>query len=126
MGKINATKEQVLEWLSLGHFMIDEGEVFSRHGRKLTARLNTRRGMEGGDLRVDLCLGKYRRSINVSHLVWMSHTNRCIPDDFEIHHKDEDISNNDWYNLICVFKEDHPKLHHDMFADESKDQEVPF
>jgi len=126
MAKITATKEEVLVWLREGLFTIEDGEIFSRFGNKLTAHINRRRGMESGDLRVGLNYQGKRRNVNVSHLVWMWNTDRCVPDGFEIHHKDEDSSNNNWYNLICVYYEDHPKLHHEYGGDQSKDEDCPF
>lgn len=114
------SKQQILEWLQDGVFSIEDGEVYSKTGRKLIQRINKRKRCEHGDPRVDLYYGGKRASINVSHLVWMWHTNALIPDGFEIHHRDEDPTNNDFSNLLAVHPMDHNKLHSDA------NEEVPF
>lgn len=105
------SKQEVLDWLQEGAFTISDGEVYTRAGRRLVQRENKRRGCDHGDARVDLKYGGKRRSINVSHLVWMWNTKTVIPDGFEIHHNDEDPTNNNWDNLIAVHSMDHLKLH---------------
>jgi hypothetical protein len=105
------TKHEVLEWLKDGIFSIVDGQVYSSSGRQLVQRINKRRGCQHGDPRVDLKYDGKRRSIHVSHLVWMWGTKSVIPDKFEIHHWDEDPTNNDFSNLIAVHPIDHVKLH---------------
>lgn len=108
---LKVSKQEVLEWLQSGVFYIADGQIYTRAGRQLVQRINKRRGCEHGDPRVDLYYEGMRRSINVSHLVWMWHTNVVIPDGFEIHHQDEDPTNNSFDNLIAVHPVDHAKLH---------------
>ena len=115
-----ATRHDVLQWLKKGDFTVKNQKVYTADGRELTQRVNTRRGMEGGDARVDLWKDGKRRSMHVSHLVWMSETLEVIPDGYEIHHDDEDITNNGWRNLYCLHKLDHYKKHH------STESETPF
>jgi hypothetical protein len=105
------TKQEVLDWLQEGAFTIADGEVYTRAGRQLVQRLNKRKGSERGDARVDLKYGGKRRSINVSHLVWMWGTNSVIPDGYEIHHMDEDPTNNNFDNLVALHPIDHAKMH---------------
>lgn len=113
------TKQEVLGWLQDGTFTIEDGEVYSRTGRKLTQRINKRKRCEHGDPRVDLVFSK-RISLHVSHLIWMWNTNSVFPDGFEIHHRDEDPTNNNFDNLIAVHPLDHGKLHAGVV------EEVPF
>ena len=105
------TKQQVLDWLQKGVFTIADGEVYSLSGRKLVQRINKRKRCEHGDPRVDLYYEGKRTSLNVSHLIWMWYTNTVLPDGFEIHHRDEDPTNNNFSNLIAVHPMDHVKLH---------------
>lgn len=111
----------VLKWLRAGVFQVhirDSGEVqvMKRVNTKptyvvLKQRLNKRKNSDRGDMRVDLCHETLKRSINVSHLVWMSVTGRAIPKGWEIHHIDDDPLNNTWENLVCLFPDDHLKFH---------------
>jgi hypothetical protein len=105
---------RVLELLKTGVFRVVSGEVY-KGDRKLAVRINRRRRMETGDPRVDLCFDGVQSSWHISHLVWMQETGQLIPPEFEIHHRDEDHSNNDFDNLLCVHKLDHAKLHYVPF-----------
>ena len=127
-----ATKEEVLEWLLTERIQVkefDSGEVHiykqSLLNGKITYKLlsqrnNVRKRSDRGDPRVDIRFENKRKSIHVSHLVWMVNTQMCIPKDFEIHHRDENPRHNIFTNLLCVHKLDHLKLH----ADEVDD--IPF
>ena len=121
-----ASKEVVLQWIIDGIFTVCSTGQIHKGNRILTPRVNKRRGMEGGDLRVDLRYKNKRRSVNVSHLVWMDNTHKVIPQDFEIHHRDEDSSNNSWNNLLCVHSLDHQKLHNSESIDAPSCRDVPF
>ena len=114
------TKQEVFDWLQCGVFSIVDGQVYTRSGRRLIQRINKRRRCDHGDPRVDLCHDGRRASVNVSHLVWMWNAKSVLPDRFEIHHRDEDCTNNEFNNLIAVHPVDHAKLH--AFAEEP----VPF
>ena len=50
--------------------------------------------------------------IQISRIVWMVSRNSLIPKDFEVHHLDEDYTNNNHRNLICLHRDDHKYLHH--------------
>jgi len=115
------TKQEVLDWLEDGRFYVgDDGEIYTEAGRKLVQRINKRKRCEHGDPRVDLYYGGKRASVHVSHLIWMWNTGVVIPEGWQVHHKDEDPTNNNWTNLIAVHPIDHEKLHA-----EAK-EEVPF
>lgn len=110
-----ATREEVLNWLEKELFTVttdDNGTTKVYKGdRELTQRINSRNRMEGGDPRVDLYVAGLTKAVNVSHLVWMVHYNQVIPAGFEVHHVDEEPTNNRIDNLVCVFGNDHHKLH---------------
>lgn len=118
-----ATPDEVLQWIQDGVFQIECGSII-KNGRELAQRINKRNRSERGDPRVDLYHDKKRRSCNVSHLVWMQHTGRVLPDGFEIHHRDENPLNNCFSNLICVHSLDHEKLHYQSVT--VSEDEVPF
>ena len=105
------TKQEVLDWLQEGAFTISDGEVYTLAGRKLVQRENKRKRCDHGDPRVDLVCDGRRKSMHVSQLVWMWHTNAVIPDGWEVHHMDEDPNNNDFDNLLCLHPIDHAKMH---------------
>lgn len=114
------TRQEILSWLLAGAFYVRDGHVYTRQGRQLAQRINKRRGCEHGDARVDLFHAGKRKSIHVSHLVWMSHTKTVIPEGFEVHHRNEDPLDNAFENLVVVHWMDHNKLHAGV------NEEVPF
>lgn len=118
-----ATKSQVLEWLRAGVYTVDGTRIY-KGDVELVQRINKRRTSHNGDARVDLYHEGCRISMHVSHLVWMSNTNQVLPKGFEIHHDDEDCTNNQWYNLICVHPLDHNKLHRTSWS--IPDDDIPF
>lgn len=125
MKRYGIAKTKIL-WLlqqKIVTLQVDENgsTVVSKGGKELAQRINTRRRMNDGDARVDICFDKKKLSINVSHLVWMFYTNCVIPEGWEIHHRNEDPTDNSFNNLICVHPIDHRKLH--AVKDE---EEVPF
>jgi len=87
----------------------DTGTVYNKHNRPLKPFHHIR---ESKHLFVTLFdQGKYRRSISVGRLVWMSVTKELIPKGWEVHHRDEDARNNAWSNLLCLHPTDHLKIH---------------
>jgi len=52
-----------------------------------------------------------RRTIVRSKLVYIAGSLRLLPDEFEVHHLDEDRHNDDYQNLIAVHGDDHKKIH---------------
>jgi hypothetical protein len=128
-----ATEQEVLEWIQSKKILVNEysnGRVDilkesllngQLSYKVLSQRINRRRGSRRGDARVDIRFKNLRRSMTVSRLVWMSNTGVLIPPGFEIHHRNEDCSDNRWKNLLCVFSLDHMKLHE--FDDED---DIPF
>ena len=46
-----------------------------------------------------------------ARLVWIAKTRRLIPPGFVVHHANEDSQDDSWENLVCVYREDHLKLH---------------
>ena len=68
---------------------------------------------------VRLYWNQKKKVIGVARLVWMSVTLTVIPRRYEVHHRDEDKSNNAWENLLCLHKLDHRKLHEEQ-------EEIPF
>lgn len=124
----NATLKQVFDWLMAGDFRVDSTDIYSANDIKLSQRLKARKNSDVCDLRVDFYKDGFRRTINVSCVVWMYFTRTIIPDGFEIHHRDENTMNNLFGNLVCVHKMDHPKLHEQVSCnvEEDEDEEIPF
>jgi hypothetical protein len=105
----------ILQLLRSGILTIGVGfdntiKIFMR-GNELTQRINNRQRSERGDPRVDVCYDSKKISIHISHLVWMFYTDCVLPEDFEIHHLDENPLNNIYHNIIAVHKKDHLKIH---------------
>lgn len=104
--------QTVLRWLKERIFVVtDDGRVL-KNRMELKQRINKRRGSNRGDPRVDLCNEGKRISFSVSRLLWMSRTRTTVPIDFEIHHLDENPTNNSWTNIVAVHKTDHLKFHY--------------
>lgn len=61
-----------------------------------------------------------RRTIVRSKLVYLAGSLREIPEDFEIHHLDEDRFNDEYGNLIALHGDDHRKLHN--FANDATEE----
>lgn len=135
MSYIRATKEDLLGWILSRKIVVkesDDGDIaifkvtpnpktepIGSTVKELTQRILKRRGSERGAYRVDIRFNNKRISIHVSHLIWMSNTGRTLPEGFEIHHINEDPTDDRWSNIIAIYSLDHPKLH-------VKDEEVPF
>jgi predicted DNA-binding protein YlxM (UPF0122 family) len=51
-----------------------------------------------------------KKHISLHRYVWEKHFG-VIPENYDIHHKDENKSNNDISNLECILKSEHTRLH---------------
>ena len=105
------TDAELLQWLDDGSLIVplDCPERIEVFGRSVTAFLISKKTNPryGFSLRID---GR-RRTIVRNKLVWLSGARREVPDGFEIHHRDENRLNDEWSNLICIYGDDHRKLH---------------
>ena len=109
----------IVELIEKSILIIEENPVkIFKEGKELTQRSNKRKRSDRSDHRVDICHQMIKKSINVSHLIWMYHTRMPVPPGFEIHHIDENPENNNFNNLVAVHCLDHLKLH--------KQEPVPF
>lgn len=110
------SQKEVLSLLRSGRYVVNlsTGEVMNRMGTTVTPFYD-----EYGRKFVRLYGLDKRKAIAVSRLLWMAATNSPIPRNFEIHHRDEDPSNDCWDNLICLHKSDHLKMHNEKL-------EIPF
>jgi len=61
-----------------------------------------------------------RKKVTVCRLIWMASRRDIVPVDFEIHHIDCDPYNNNYKNLIALYKDDHGMIHLLLPADKSK------
>lgn len=119
---------EVLELLRDGRYVVDAaaGVVANEAGTVLSAYLDSMQHYY-----VRLYVGKRRRGIALHKLVWMSVTWTIPPAGFEVHHRDEDPSNNSWDNLFLPYNLDHRKLHGaDLLAKQRGEawegEELPF
>jgi hypothetical protein len=118
------TQRDVLTILKVGLYRVCPltGAVTNQRGRVIAPFYD-----DNGRAFIRLYWEKHRKAITVARLVWMSVTLRIIPGGYEIHHRDEDVTNNAWTNLYCLFEMDHQKLHGaDLLAGSGKMNEVPF
>ena len=88
-----------------------------KDGRQLSQYERKRKRCTVGDQCVKICHEGSKYTWAVSHLCWMFFTRSPIPDGFQIHHVDEDCTNNLFDNLICIHERDHDKLHHTITTD---------
>lgn len=113
------TNREMLNLLKKGQYStnIETGEVFNKHKKKLKGF----KGRNAEHLFVTLFDGDKRRTIGIGRLVWMDATRSTIPTNWEVHHCDEDPTNNAFSNLICLHPIDHRKFH-----EPEDEEEIPF
>ena len=114
------TNLDILELFENGSYWVDlnEGVVYSDQKK---APVYTYEGNAEGHLFTRLYSQPKHRSLPVTHVVWMFGTREALPAKWEIHHRDLDVQNNSFNNLVAVHPIDHRKLHADTPVDE-----VPF
>lgn len=108
----------IFELLNLQAYTLnpDTGEINSNPRGRVKQSYD-----EDGYAFVRIHSGKKRKNISVSKLVWMWMTRCLVPNGFQIHHRDEDRTNNSWPNLICLHQLDHRKFH-----TKEEMEEIPF
>ena len=111
------TQHHILQLFRSGAYQLDGQVVIGKRGTPITVNTSGRYS-EYKCVRL-YGFGRYI-NIPVHKLVWMVNRGIPIPKGFDVHHVDEDPSNNAFENLVLVFSLDHPKLH------ASADNEVPF
>jgi hypothetical protein len=107
------TQQEVLDLFHQGRYYVDPdtGIVYSGKTRK---PLYTFYGNKDKQTKRKWCrVFAYPRSraMPVSHCVWLWKTRTPIPPGFEIHHRNEDGSDDRWKNLFALHELDHKKLH---------------
>jgi hypothetical protein len=110
----------ILDLIRSGKYRVssDTGEVFGRFKDKPLTPYSKPCGHRF--IRI-YHAGKSKKITAVARVIWMACTGKTIPEGFEIHHLNNDNTDDSWKNLVCVHKEDHKKLHaHD------KSEPVPF
>lgn len=116
------TKREIIKLFRKGVYRVDldTGEVFNGRGRKIKAR---RSHSALRHWRVDLYDGETGKFATpfLHQVVWMFGTMHPIPKGWEVHHRDEDVDNNTFNNLICLHTLDHLKFHYTEELDD-----VPF
>lgn len=100
---------------------LDEGIIFGRNGKPLSANV----GNEEGHLFVQLYDMPGCKKIALHRLVWMIGAGHPIPTKWEVHHEDRDVKNCRWPNLFCLHPKDHHKVHNGWNVEED-DDEIPF
>ena len=117
------THREIIKLVDTGVYIVDiyKGTVSSGKTEK---ELFTFPGNTEGYAWVRVYNAPKMRSIAVSNLVWIKGARATIPKNFEIHHRDLDITNNAYYNLFALHKDDHAKLHGRNLIEEF--EEVPF
>ena len=51
------------------------------------------------------------KAMAIHRLVWMVGTGSCIPEGWEVHHRNKNTQDNWFTNLFCLHPVDHRKLH---------------
>lgn len=52
-----------------------------------------------------------RKNFPLHKLVWMAKHDRLVPPGHEVHHGEAGVEVNAWWNLDCITKEEHDRLH---------------
>lgn len=86
---------------------LDAGIIFGQDGQQLVAQILNEEGHQW----IQLYYKGKRRSIAIHRLIWMVGANAIIPKGFEVHHYNEDVKENGYWNLFCLYYKDHDKLH---------------
>lgn len=115
------TQWEIIKLFRSGVYQVDveEGVIYGRNGQALKPRVNHDDYLAIRIYDIPGC-----RQIAVHRLIWMIATGKPIPVDFEVHHKDGDITNNGFENLFCLHWLDHRKLHGGGWMIE--EEEAPF
>lgn len=112
----------ILELLRLGHLEVD---LVTAEVSFLGERIKPgHTGSYKKRPRIEFKYRGQRRTILRSRLVYLAGTRRLIPITHEIHHLDEDNTNDAFANLICLSVDDHVKLHAHPFS--SQEEDIPF
>lgn len=105
------TNKQVISLFRRGIYRVrEDGEIIGKRGKVLKGITSGTRDNGREYIRL-FYKHKYKRNLPKAHAVWMGTTLRSIPKGFEIHHRNEDVTDDRWENLFCLFKMDHDKLH---------------
>ncbi len=109
------TQREIVRLLKHKYYVVDDetAQVLGPGRKEITPF------EDDGRLFVRLYWCNKRRAISLSRLVWLSITLQPIPPKFEVHHRNENTSDNSWSNLLCIHKLDHQKLHKET-------EEIPF
>lgn len=120
MRRYDATDDDVLYLLNQDAYTVclETATVTSPRGRIIVPRTEGNGSEEY--LFVRLYFSRAERKIALHKLVWMAGTRSLVPENFEVHHRDNDTRNNSFINLMAIHKIDHKKIHADDPA------EIPF
>lgn len=99
---------------------LDTAVVYGAKGRPLCIHPT-----EAGRAQVKIWSTPFCAWILRYRLVWIAGTLSPIPKGFEIHHRDEDFTNDCFENLICLHKIDHRKIHGKGLIEEDL-SDIPF
>lgn len=105
---------------------LDDGTIFSTRTGK---EIHTFTDRTDKYLFCRLYFKGKRRGFPVHRLIWVVGSKRTIPKGFIIHHDNEDVEDNRFTNLFCLFKTDHDKLHkrrRGLIVTQEAADEVPF
>ena len=107
------TDEILLQFLCDGSLKVptlDNPEIILNQGKEITCCKHSGRDYSRYSFRIRR-KGFKRRRVCRNKLVWMAGAKKVLPEGFEIHHVDEDPTNDCWSNLVAVFAFDHSKFH---------------
>ena len=108
------TLNGLLEAVETGAYIVDldKGTIVSRRTKKeLFMHNRVYPPKEPGHWFVRLYYKGHFICTSRARIIWMLGHRREVPEDFEIHHKDEDAESDGFENLICIYGPDHKKLH---------------
>lgn len=91
---------------------VENGDVLSLRTGKPLSRMNP--AVYGGKTCRDcvrIAVGGRRRNVTIARAVWMVSRGSVVPERCEIHHMNEDSSDNRDVNLVCVHEADHGLVH---------------
>lgn len=128
-----ASFEDIVSWINNGEFILKNSRIYKRKKVsnrnilvELQGRSSPRNRSDTSDIRFDIRSKGRRKTVFLHQFVWMFHTRYPIPDGFEVHHVDEDNTNNDFSNLVLLHPVDHTKIHNKYQLTTDSYSDIPF
>lgn len=117
---------EIIELFKSGKYTADlgSGDIY---GKNKNVPLAVAEASEEGHLAVEIYNGPKRKKIMVHRLIWLAGCLEPIPLKWELHHRNGDVKDNSFHNVVCLHPIDHRKVHKGGLLHEVSDPDtLPF